>query len=281
MSQTGVSPINVLIVSKGHAYNHDAFLAMFEEDEDINTTLVEQPAAQIILRPENVSSYDAVLFYDMSGIPNVGLTHDGSNNTGQPPEDFKNSMEALLQAGKGIVLLNHGTVSWPEWPLWREIHGSSFMLSGGEVFGDQVSGSGYRGGHGPFPNPTFTLTPVDPAHPVVAGLADGFTVADEIYIKSPNFESGVVPLMRSDYDYVAENFTPPPLAPPEEQENWNHPPGSNLVVWANAARNSPVVASDIGDSPEAFGNEGFRRMLKNSLQWVASQEARDWAASQS
>ena len=33
MSQT-----NVLIVSKGHAYNHDAFLAMFEEDEDINVT---------------------------------------------------------------------------------------------------------------------------------------------------------------------------------------------------------------------------------------------------
>ena len=36
----------------------DAFLAMFEEDEDINTTLVEQPAAQVILRPENVADYD-------------------------------------------------------------------------------------------------------------------------------------------------------------------------------------------------------------------------------
>ncbi|MBL6691555.1 MAG: ThuA domain-containing protein [Pseudomonadales bacterium] len=276
MSQT-----NVLIVSKGHAYNHDAFLAMFEEDEDINTTLVEQPAAQVILRPENVSAYDTILFYDMSGIPNVGLTHDGASDKGEPPEDFKNSMVALLEAGKGIVLLNHGTVSWPHWPLWREIHGSSFLLSGGEVFGEQMPGSGYRGGHGPFPNPEFTLTPVEPGHPVLAGLDDGFTVADEIYIKSPNFESGVLPLMRSDYDYVAENFTPPPLAPQEEQDNWNHPPGSNLVVWANAARNSPVVASDIGDSPEAFGNPGFRRLLKNALQWVATDEARAWAASQS
>jgi type 1 glutamine amidotransferase len=276
MSQT-----NVLIVSKGHAYNHDAFLAMFEEDEDINTTLVEQPAAQVILRPENVSAYDTILFYDMSGIPNVGLTHDGASDKGEPPEDFKNSMVALLEAGKGIVLLNHGTVSWPHWPFWREIHGSSFLLSGGEVFGEQMPGSGYRGGHGPFPNPEFTLTPVEPGHPVLAGLDDGFTVADEIYIKSPNFESGVLPLMRSDYDYVAENFTPPPLAPQEEQDNWNHPPGSNLVVWANAARNSPVVASDIGDSPEAFGNPGFRRLLKNALQWVATDEARAWAASQS
>jgi len=273
-----MSATNVLIVSKGHAFNRDAFLAMFEEDQDIETTLVEQPAAQVILRPENVDQYDAILFYDMSGIPNIGLLHDGAMDKGIPTADYEKSMLALLESGKGIVLLNHGTVSWPDWPLWREIHGSSFMLSAGEVFGDSVPGSGYRGGHGPHPNPTFTLTPVDPGHPVTAGLEDGFSVTDEIYIKSSNFEAAVLPLMRSDYEYVSSNFTAPPLAPPEEQETWDHPPGSNLVVWANAARNSPVVASDIGDSPEAFGNPGFKRLLKNALQWVASSEARAWAA---
>ncbi len=275
-----MSKINVLIVSKGHTYNHDAFLAMFDEDPDIETTLVEQPAAQVILRPDNVSAYDAVLFYDMSGIPNVGLTHDGASETGQPTEDYRKSMEALLARGTGLVLLNHGTVSWPNWPLWREIHSSSFLLSAGEVFGDQVPGSGYRGGHGPFPNPTFRLSAVDPDHPVLAGLADGFEVTDEIYLKSANFEKRVAPLMRSNYGYISGNFTAPPLAPPSEQNNWQHPPGSDLVVWANAARNSPVVASDIGDSPTAFSNPGFRRLLSDSLRWVASKEARQWASVQ-
>ncbi|MFT7219646.1 MAG: hypothetical protein ACI8Z1_001261 [Candidatus Azotimanducaceae bacterium] len=270
----------VLIVSKGHAYNHDAFLGMFAEDPDIETTLVEQPAAQVILRPENVARYDAVLFYDMSGIPNVGLLHDDANDTGIPTDDYKRSIEALLESGKGIVLLNHGTVSWPDWPLWREIHGSSFLLSGGEVFGDATPGSGYRGGHGPFPNPTFTLMPEDNAHPVTAGLENGITMSDEIYIKSQNFERHVLPLMRSDYDYVSSNFTPPPMASQEEQDNWDHPPGSNLVVWANAARQSAIVASDVGDSPEAFGNTDFRRLLKNALQWVSSDAARKWAAEQ-
>ena len=269
----------VLIVSKGHAYNHDAFLAMFAEDPDIETTLVEQPAAQVILQPGNIERYDAVLFYDMSGIPEIGLLHDDANDTGVPPEDYVRSIEALIESGKGIVLLNHGLVSWPDWPLWREIHGSSFMLKAGEVFGDAVPGSGYRGGHGPFPNPSFTLTPVDATHPVTQGLESGITMTDEIYIKSPNFEAGVLPLMRSDYDYVSDNFTPPPLAPPAEQETWDHPAGSNLVVWANAAHNSPVVASDVGDSPEAFSNEAFRRLLKNALQWVASEDARAWAKS--
>ena len=50
MSQT-----EVLIVSKGHAYNHDAFLGMFDGYADLNTTLVEQPAAQIILQPQNLN----------------------------------------------------------------------------------------------------------------------------------------------------------------------------------------------------------------------------------
>jgi uncharacterized protein len=273
-----LSQTQVLIVSKGHAYNHDAFLAMFAEDADIVTTLVEQPAAQIVLRPENVSRFDAVLFYDMSGIANAGLVHDDSNNTGQPSNDYRRSIEHLIDSGKGIVLLNHATCSWPDWPLWREIHGSSFMLTEGSVFGDPVPGSGYAGGHGPLPNPRFTLSPVDASHPVTAGLEDGLTLADEIYLKSSNFEANVLPLMRSDYDYVSGNFTPPPMAPAEQQEGWSHPQGSNLVVWANAAKNSPVVASDIGDSPGAFENPGFQRLLKNALQWVASEEARQWAA---
>ncbi|MEC8645133.1 MAG: ThuA domain-containing protein [Pseudomonadota bacterium] len=272
MSQT-----EVLIVSKGHAYNHDAFLAMFDGYADLNTTLVEQPAAQIILQPQNVDRYDAVLFYDMSGIPDVGLTHDESDSQGKPSDAYRSAIEALIESGKGIVLLNHGTVSWPNWPLWREIHGSSFLLRAGEVFGEHLPGSGYRGGHGPHPNPTFTLLPEDVSHPVLKGIEKGFSISDEIYIKSDNFEKNVLPLMRSDYSYVSENFTAPPLAAPEEQENWNHPPGSNLVVWANAAAKSPVVASDIGDSPEAFSNEGFRTLLSNSLRWVASDAARKWA----
>ena len=44
--------IEVLIVSKGHAYAHDSFLAMFESMEDVNATLVEHPAAQDVLQPK-------------------------------------------------------------------------------------------------------------------------------------------------------------------------------------------------------------------------------------
>ena len=268
---------NVLIVSKGHDYAHDSFLAMFAEMPGVTATLVEQPAAQVVLQPQHVGAYDSVLFYDMSGIPGIGLLHDGANDTGVPPDDYRASIEALVKSGKGLVLLNHATVSWPLWPLWREISGSSFMLQAGELDGEALPGSGYRGGHGPHPNPTLRLAP-QCEHPVLAGLEDGFEITDEIYLKTAGFERRVTPLLRGDYDFVAENFTPPPLAPPDEQANWSHPPGSNLIVWANSVQASPVVASDVGDGPTAFENPGFRRLLKNALQWVASAEARAWTA---
>ena len=271
-----MSGANVLIVSKGHDFDHNAFLAMFDGMPGVNATLVQQPAAQVLLRPEHAAAYHAVLFYDMSGIPGIGLSHDGANDTGVPPAGYRASIEALLERGTGLVLLNHATVSWPLWPLWREITGTSFMLRAGVLDGAEVPGSGYRGGHGPHPNPTLRLVP-QCEHPILDGLEGGFEITDEIYLKTARFEACVTPLLRGDYDFVAGNFTPPPLAPPDEQANWNHPPGSDLVVWANRIGSSPVVASDVGDGPAAFGNPGFRRLIGNALRWVSSEEARNWA----
>ena len=268
--------VNVLIVSKGHDFNHDAFLDMFTDMDGIQATLVQQPAAQVLLRPENIAHYDAVLFYDMSGIPGIGLLHDGANDTGIPPDGYRASIEALVERGTGLVLLNHATVSWPLWPLWRQISGTSFMLQRGELDGVKVLGSGYRGGHGPFPNPSLRLVP-QCEHPVLDGLQEGLEITDEIYLKTAGFESRVTPLLRGVFDFIAENFTPPPLASPAEQESWKHPPGSNLIVWANRVGASPVVASDVGDGPAAFENPDFRRLLGNALRWVASDEARTWA----
>lgn len=268
--------IRVLLVSKGHAYNHDSFLAMLDSMEDIDATLVQQPAAQVVLQPGNVDSYDVVFFYDMSGIPGVGLLHDGANNTGVPPEPYRRAIEALVQTGKGLLFVNHATVSWPLWPLWRQMTGSSFMLSKGELNGKTVPGSGYRGGHGPLPSANIRLVPQQ-AHPVLEGLENGFHLADELYLKTADYEQNVLPLMRGDYPFVMENFTAPPLAAPDERASWQHPPGSNLLVWANAVGSCPVVVSDVGDSPLAYDSPDYRRLINNALRWLASGDARAWA----
>ena len=266
--------LNVLVVTKGHPFDYNGFYAIFDEEPEINHTVVEQPAAQIILRPEFVKDYDAVVFYDM-----WGTEMDGKAHFPEPPADYVKAIEALLESGMGLVLLNHATVQWPAWPLWREITGTSFMLAEGELNGQTVPGSGYRGGAGePHRNATHMLTPVDPSHPVAEGLGAGFEITDELYLKTAGFEDNpdILPLFRSDYDFSPENFNPPPLAPEEQQKNWSHPAGSNLITWAKRTRNSPVIATESGDGPEAYGNPEFRKFLMNAIRWVASDEAKTW-----
>lgn len=268
----------VLVVTKGHPYDYSGFHAMFDANAAIVATCVEQPAAQVVLRPENVAGYDVVVFYDMWGIPSDS---DGAPSA-TPPSDYVNSIEALLEAGRGLVLLNHALVQWPQWPLWREISGTTFRLTEGQVDGRTVPGSGYRGGAGePHRNALQRLTPVDPTHPVVAGLEGGFELTDEVYLRTPLAETpDIVPLLRSDYAFTAANFNPPPLAPQAQREAWTHPDGDGVVVWAKRTRNSPVVACEPGDGPPAYANPAFRRLLANAIAWVASGEARGWAREQ-
>lgn len=269
--------LRVLVVSKGHDYDHNSFIAMFDALDGIEMTLVEQPAASVVLA-SSASNYDAVFFYDMCGIPGMDLPHDRSAGSGAPPADYAAAIDGLIAKGTGIVLVNHATVSWANWPLWREISGSSFMLSEGELRGQTVPGSGYRGGHGPHPNATLRLVPQGD-HPVLQGLQGGFEITDELYLKTDLYGPNVVPLLRGDYEFIVENFTAPPLASAEEQASWNHPPGSDLIVWANAAGNSPIVVSDVGDGPVAFDNPDYRKLISNALHWVASDAAKSWASS--
>jgi hypothetical protein len=250
---------------------------MFDAMDDVLATHVEHPAAAVVLRPEHVDSFHTILFYDMCGIPGMGVP-DGSDADAQPADDYRRSIESLLDHGTGVVLLNHATVSWPNWPLWREITASPYLLRSGELNGRRIPGSGYRGGHGPHPNPTFRLMP-EGEHPVLEGLEHGFEMTDELYLKTSDFEHTVTPLLRADYPFEADNFTPPPLAPADEQRNWTHPPGSNLVVWANHCRASPIVVCELGDGADAFRNRSFRRLLGNALKWTASESARQWASS--
>lgn len=267
-------PIQVLVVTKGHPYDYNGFHGMLDENPDIVATCVEHPAAQVMLRPENVAPYDAILFYDMWGIP----MDPTSSASAVPPADYVASIEALLEAGKGMVLLNHALVQWPLWPLWREISGTTFRLSEGEVDGVMVPGSGYRGGGGePHRNATHRLSVVDANHPVTRGLGEGFEISDELYLRTTQPVSpDIIPLLTSDYAFTQANFNPPPLTTEEEKSRWSHPDGNNIIVWAKRTQNSPVVASEAGDGPAAYTNPAFRTLLNNALQWVASEEAKAW-----
>jgi len=264
--------LEVLLVTKGHPFEHDAFFSVFESWRNIACSAVDQPAAQAFFNPQAAEPYDAIVLYDMPGIE---FRPGGAPVLHEPPADFVAGFEALLEQGQGFVFLHHAIAGWPAWPGYADLLGGSFLYEPATVRGRKRPNSGYR--HGV----THRVSPVAPDHPVVAGFADGFEIEDELYLFEA-FEDEVVPLLRSDYDFVGDNFYSASLAIRGEmfsRRDWTHPRGTNLIGWARRQGTSPIVYLAMGDGPAAYANPAFRKILENAVRWVASPEAHEWARS--
>ena len=68
MVQGGSGPIQVLLVTKGHAYDRENFFNLFDAlGETITWTHVEQPAAQAFWDPKMAEQFDVFVYFDAMG----------------------------------------------------------------------------------------------------------------------------------------------------------------------------------------------------------------------
>jgi hypothetical protein len=263
--------LRVLVVTGGHPYDAEPFFAAFSADAGIAWAHAPQPSAQAWLVAPVLGQWDAIVFYDM---PGVGLKKGALPEPESPSPALVEGMRQLLDSGQGVVFLHHAIASWPTWDEYASWLGGRFLYRPGRLADRDWPDSGYAF------DVTHHLTPASPGHPVLDGLAAGLTLTDELYL-APVLEDGIVPLLRSDATFTDEHFSSAAAAVqgrPGQREGWKHPPGSNLVAWAKRSRRSPVVYLQPGDGPSVFGDPSWRRLLGNALRWVASDEARVWAA---
>lgn len=248
------APGNVLVLTKGHPFEHDPFFAMVDAvvPEGWTWTHAEHPAAAAVLDPERAAAFDIVLFYDMPGLqfnPGKPPVHI------EPPAYLKQSFADLTAQGKPMLFLHHALAGWPAWPEYGAAVGGRF----------DYGRSGYRHGVRHFVR-------VVEDHPITAGLGEGFWIEDELYLVEVD-ETDKQPLLRSDHRFERDGFYAADLAVRGKMfsnEGWDHPPGSNLIAWTKRAGNSPVVYIQCGDGPSAYENPGYRRLLGNALGWLAT-----------
>ena len=253
---------NVLVGTKGHPFERDAFFAVFEALPDVSYTQVEQPALQAFFDPTLAAPYDAFVLYDMPGIE---FRPGGTAVFHEPSPELVAGFDALLEAGQGIVFLHHAVAGWPTWDAYSDAVGCRFLYQPATLRGRELPDSGYR--HAV----THRVDAVAPGHPVLEGLQDGFEIEDELYLLEV-FEAEVTPLLRSRYRFVDENFYSSAQALEGRMfsnEGWSHPRGSDLIAWAKRSGNSRTVTILCGDSPGAYQNPGFRRLLANAIGWVS------------
>lgn len=265
-------PLNVVVVAKGHPYERDAFMAIFDTLPGIACTLVEQPAAQRLMNPDGMKGFDALVLYDMPGLDFAAPERPGYV---EPDPEFIAGFLALLDQGKGVVALHHAIAGWPAWPEYAELLGGRFLYRPGLLRGVDRSDSGYR--H----DVQHEVQVLDPAHPVAAGLPDHFSLTDELYLGEV-FDDLVQPLLASSATFSRDGYYSAAQAVGGKMfsnDGWSHADGSNLIGWTKRARNSPLVYLQPGDGPPTYQNPHYRRLVENAIRWAASPEALSWASS--
>lgn len=266
-------PLDVLVLTGGHRVDLDALFEMMAavcDPRGWHWAHARQPSAQQWLVPTMARRWDAVLAHDL---PGLRLRRGAPPAPEGPARSVRHALVELLRRGQGLVATHHALAGWPGWEGWAEALGGRFHYAPGWLRGRQWPSSGTR-------MAGYTARVVAPDHPVCAGVTD-FALADELYC-CPVFEDDIVPLLRADAPMDNTLFTSAyehvVVGAAEAPDCRDHPRASDVIAWATTAERSPVVYVQPGDSATTFGIDAYRRLIVNSLAWVASADAHRWAA---
>lgn len=263
------SPTNLLVATKGHPFDKEALFGMFDAMRGLTWTHVEQPAAVTMFNTEAAKDFAAYILYDVPGIqfktPKPPLLI-------APPKAMADGFEALLEAGQPFIFLHHAVAGWPIWDRYAEAIGARFFYQRGTYKGRSFPDSGYN-----FPV-TYRAEPASD-HPILNGLEGGFDLTDELYLMEL-LEDDIVPLLHAKHEFVQGNFHSAANALEARMwtsDGWEHGPGTDLIAWARRVGNSPIVYIQAGNDGATFGNEDYRKLLRNAIDWVTGPEAAEWA----
>jgi len=155
---------------------------------------------------------------------------------------------SLFEKGVGLVVLHHALVSYQQWPDYERIIGGRYQEPDASKPGTVTEQTGWK--H----DEDIPVVIAAKNHPITAGLND-FTIHDEIYWGF-RVGSGVTPLITT-----------------------AHPKSGKPLGWFRAEGKSRVVFIQLGHGPEAFGDANYRKLLAQSIRWVAdSKDDSSWVS---
>jgi uncharacterized protein len=152
-------------------------------------------------------------------------------------DDQAKDFADCIREGKPVVALHHSLCAFDDWPEYWNIIGGKYFHKSTILNGKQYEPSSY------IHDLHFSVKIADKDHPVTRGLKD-FTIFDETY-KGYYIEEGVTPLLTTD-----------------------EPSSTPIIGWTKNYGKSRVVVLQSGHDVPTFENPNFRKLLKQSIQWV-------------
>jgi type 1 glutamine amidotransferase len=142
-----------------------------------------------------------------------------------------------IRQGKPLVVLHHSICAYDDWPEYVNITGGKYFHKPTTIKGKEYPACSY------IHDLHFTVKIINPADPVTKGLTD-FDIFDETY-------KGF---------YVDENVTP--LLSTDE------PSSTPVIGWSKMYGKARIVTLQSGHDVATFENPNFRKLLRQSIEWV-------------
>ena len=257
---------NILVITRGHPFERDPFFEMIDST-GYAWSHIEHPAAQDFINSQTNINYKALIFYDMPGIDFE--TAPPKPTFFEPKTNFKQNFIDLLKKGIGCVFIHHSIAGWPSWEEYGNIIGGRFLYQKSNIRGVTKPDSGYR--H----DVTYKVMKVG-NHPITDGV-ENFEITDELYL-AEIFEDDINPILRSDYEFLDKNFFSAARALEGEMfsnRDWSHDKGCDIVGWTKKYESSSIAYLQFGDGPLSYKNENFRKLIKQSINWVIKETVKE------
>ena len=179
------------------------------------------------------AAYDMFLKENRSKYDVLVFYHMWQNITEKQAAD----MSDCIRQGKPLVVLHHSICAYDDWPEYLNITGGKYFHKPITINGTEYPASSY------IHDIHFMVNIVDPKNPVTKGLND-FEVFDETY-KGFYVEQGVIPLLTT-----------------------NEPTSTHIIGWSKKYGKARIVTLQSGHDVDTFENSSFRKLLKQSIEWV-------------
>lgn len=146
-----------------------------------------------------------------------------------------------IRDGKPVVVLHHSICAFDDWPEYWNIIGGKYFHKTTTYRGKIFTPCSY------VHDLHFNIKIADKRHPVTKGL-DDFPIFDETY-KGYYVDEKVTPLLTTD-----------------------EPSSTPTIGWAKKYGKAKIVVLQSGHDVPTFENSNFRKLLKQSIEWVSGKK---------
>lgn len=155
-------PIRLAFISgMNPVFNDTLYAPLLNDFREVTWQAYTNEESQKLFKPENINTYDVIIFYDIC--------------LEEIPEETKQNIANAINNGKPAFILHDGLLTYNTWPEFAKIAGMKYFMSEQTVNGNTYGVSTYK--H----QQEIPIKVEDKSHFITKELEESFILHDEIY----------------------------------------------------------------------------------------------------